>query len=217
MAALSTMDRAHALRPVNLMVLAGVAALYVWLVFVPDPSFAWAATDEACCHTRTIRAIKDEGILAALGDSRRYRSATTPLYHLLMSMPLDRVDPLAIRYGWTVITLFAGYLMYRQVADDAALHRGTGAALALTLAFVLSPTVRAAARYFVTDGLALYLTVAGLVLVQRGRARAPAPACLCTCRGRLGCCGSARARDPAFPRRSDWRRSWSRLRASIPA
>jgi hypothetical protein len=164
------MRRAHGVRPVQLMVLAGVAALYVWLVFVRDPSLEWAATDEACCHTRTIRAIKDEGILAALGDSRRYRSATTPLYHLLMSIPLDRVDPLAIRYGWTVIALFAGYLVYRHVADDTAVHDGTGAALALTLAFMLSPTVRASARYFVTDGFALYLAVAALVLLQRARA-----------------------------------------------
>ena len=173
MAALSTMHRTHTLRPVHLMALAVVAAIYMWLVFVPDPSFAWAATDEACCHTRTIRAIKDEGILAALGDSRRYRSATTPLYHLLMSIPLDRVDPLSIRYGWTVITLFAGYLVYRQVADDAAIHRGTGAALALALTYMLSPTVRAAARYFVTDGFALHLAVAALLLLQRARATSP--------------------------------------------
>src|SRR5262245_27518480 len=173
MAALGTLHRAHAVRPVHLTVLAGVAALYTWLVFVPDPSLAWAASDEACCHTPTIRAIKGEGILLALGDSRRYRSATTPLYHLLMSIPLDRVDPLAIRYGWTVITLFAGYLMYRQVADDAALHRGTGAALALALTYILSPTVRAAARYFVTDGLALHLAVAALFLLQRARATSP--------------------------------------------
>jgi hypothetical protein len=167
MAALGTTRRAHTVRALHLMMVAGFAALYIWLVFLPDPSLEWAATDEACCHTRTIRAIQDEGILAALGDSHRYRSATTPLYHLLMSIALDRVDPLAIRYGWTVITLFAGYLVYRRVADDTALHRRTGAALALTLAFMLSPTVRAAARYFVTDGLALYLAVAALLLLLR--------------------------------------------------
>ena len=170
MEALGTMHGAHRVRPAYLMVLAGVAALYMWLVFVPDPSLSWAAEDEACCHTRTIRAIQDEGILTALGDSSRYRSATTPLYHLLMSAVLDRIDPLAIRFGWTVITLLAGYLLYRHVADDSEVHRRTGAALALTLAFMLSPTVRAAARFVITDGLAIYLAVAALLLLQRARA-----------------------------------------------
>jgi len=165
----STISRANATRGVRLALFASVAAVYVGLVWLPDPSLEWASVDEACCHTRTIRAIQDEGLLAALGDSHRYRTATTPLYHLLMSIPLDRVDPQAIRYGWTIITLFAGYLVYRYIADDTALHDSTGAAVALTLAFVLSPTVRAAARYFVTDGLALYLAVGALLLLQRAR------------------------------------------------
>jgi len=168
--ALATVRRVSKVHPVHLVLLAGAAAVYMWLVFLPDPSLTWAAVDEACCHLRTIRAIQDEGILPALADPSGYRSATTPLYHLLMSVVVDRVDPLAIRFGWTVIALFAGYLLYRRVADDTMLHRGAGAALALTLAYALSPTIRAAARYFVTDGLALHLAVAALLLLQRARA-----------------------------------------------
>jgi hypothetical protein len=158
--------------------LAAVAGLYIGVVFLPDPSLAWAAIDEACCHARTIRAIQDEGLIAALGDSGRYRTATTPLYHVVMSVPLDRVPDLAIRVAWTVITVFVGFLLYRLVADDTAVHSRSRAALALTIAFLLSPTVRAASLYFVTDGLALYLAVAALVVLKRARARSPLSASL---------------------------------------
>lgn len=165
-------------RPARFALLAVVAALYIGVVFLPDPSLEWAAIDEACCHARTIRAIKDEGLIAALGDSGRYRTATTPLYHVVMSVPLDRVPDLAIRVAWTVITVFVGFLLYRLVADDTAVHSRSRAAMALTVAFLLSPTVRAASVYFVTDGFALYLAVAALVVLQRARARSPLSASL---------------------------------------
>ena len=147
-------------------VYAGIAALFVLVLTLPDLSLQWAASDEVCCHTPTIRAIRDEGLSAALRDSARYRSATTPLYHLVMSVVLDRVDPLAIRCGWIVVALIGGFLVYTWLCHDQALSQKRRAALAITLAFMLSPTVRASALYFVTDGLAVHLAVAALVLLQ---------------------------------------------------
>ena len=149
---------------------AGIAALYVLLLFAPDQSLQWAASDEACCHIPTIKAIQEEGLRTALADSSRYRSATTPLYHLVMSFMLGRVDPFAIKCAWIVITLIASVLVYLHLCRDPTLQRKRSAAVALTLAFMLSPTVRASALYFVTDGLAVHFAVVALALLQSARA-----------------------------------------------
>jgi hypothetical protein len=167
----SETDRATNGSAPSLVVLSAAAVAYILVLCIPDPSLEWAASDETCCHTPTIRAIQEDGLRAALADSHRYRSATTPLYHLLMSLALDRVDPFAIRCAWILTTLLAGFLVYRYVRRDLSLDHSRRAAVALTLAFMLSPTVRASALYFVTDGLAVHLTVLALALLQAARAR----------------------------------------------
>jgi hypothetical protein len=146
-----------------------MAALYVIPLFVTDPSLRWAAQDEVCCHVPTIRAIRDEGLAKAITDYRHYRSATAPFYHLLMALVLDRVEPMLLRAGWIVITLLVGVLLYNHVRIDPALDRGSRAALALAITFLLSPTVRASAVYFITDGLAVHLAIVALVLLRRAR------------------------------------------------
>jgi len=160
-------------RSARTAVLAGftaIAVLYVIPLFVPDPSLLWAAEDEACCHVRSIRAIQDEGLLAAVTDYARYRSATTPLYHMLMSVVLGRVEPTLIRIFWIAVALGVGLLLYEHVRTDPALRRGDRAAVAIAIAFLLSPTIRASAVYFVTDGLAIHLAIGALFLLRRARA-----------------------------------------------
>jgi hypothetical protein len=164
---------AHGKRGGTLVVFAGIAALYVLLLFAPDQSLHWAASDEACCHIPTIKAIQEEGLRTALTDSSHYRSATMPLYHLVMSFMLGRVDRFAIKCAWIVITLISSVLVYLHLSRDQTLQRKRSAAVALTLAFMLSPTVRASALYFVTDGLAVHFAVAALVLLQSARAARP--------------------------------------------
>lgn len=168
-------DRAltvHSARAVAIAVFTVIAAFYVTPLFVPDPSLLWAANDEICCHVLTIKAIQQEGLLTAVTDYKHYRSATTPLYHMLMSVVLGRVDPLLIRIFWIVVALGVGWLLYRHVRTDSALRRGERAAVAITIAFLLSPTVRASAVYFLTDGLAVHLAIGALVLLRRARAGA---------------------------------------------
>ena len=144
-----------------------IAPIYVIPLFVTDPSLRWAEQDEVCCHVPTIRAIRDEGLPTAIRDYKHYRSATAPFYHLLMSLALDRVEPVVLRAGWVIITLVVGLLLYRHVRTDPALDRAPRAAAALTITFLLSPTVRASALYFITDGLAVHLAIVALVLLRR--------------------------------------------------
>jgi hypothetical protein len=146
------------------------AAIYVTPLFVPDPSLLWAADDEVCCHIPSIKAIHDEGLLQAVKDTKRYRTATTPLYHMLMSVVLGRVDPAWLRMFWIVVALAVGFLLYHHVRTDPALGHGERAGLALATTYLLSPTIRASAVYFVTDGLAVHLAIAALVLLRRARA-----------------------------------------------
>jgi hypothetical protein len=146
-----------------------VAVAYVLPLVRVDPSLVWASGDEVCCHVPAIRAIQREGLRHALTDYRYYRSATTPLYHLLMSLAIDRVDPLAIRAVWIVTTFAVAILLYRHIRSDPELAHGGRAGAALALAFLLSPTTRASAVYFVTDGLALDLAIAALALLRRAR------------------------------------------------
>jgi hypothetical protein len=107
---------------------------------------------------------------SAVTDYKHYRSATAPLYHILMSVPLGRVDPIAIRLAWIAVTLAVGVLLYRHIRTDVELQRGERAAVALSIAYLLSPTIRASALYFVTDGLAAHFAIAALVLLRRARA-----------------------------------------------
>ncbi len=79
-------------RTLGAAVLVIIPALYVLPLFVPDPSLAWASQDETCCHRPTIRAIQTQGLVASITDYEHYRSATAPLYHMAMSLVLDRVD-----------------------------------------------------------------------------------------------------------------------------
>ena len=144
-----------------------IAPLYVLPLFVTDPSLRWAEQDEVCCHVPTIRAIRDEGLATAVTDYKRYRTATAPFYHLLMSLVLDRVEPIALRAGWGIITLVVAILLYRHIRTDPALDRAPRAAVALAVTFLLSPTVRASALYFITDGLAVHLAIVALVLLRR--------------------------------------------------
>ena len=159
-------------RPADVGLLLVVAVAYVLPLFRVDPSLAWASGDEICCHLPAIRAIQREGLWHAVTDYRYYRSATTPLYHMVMSLAIDRVDPLAIRAAWIVATFAVAFLLYRHIRSDPALRRGAQAGVALALAFLLSPTTRASAVYFVTDGLALDLAIAALVLLRRARTAA---------------------------------------------
>jgi hypothetical protein len=147
-----------------------LATLYLISLFVPDPSLGWALDDEICCHVVTIRAIQQEGLIAAVADSQHYRSATTPLYHMLMSVALGHDDAFLLRIMWSVATLLVGVLLYHHVRTDPALRHGRTAAIALAITFLLSPTVRASAVYFVTDGLAVHLAIAALVLLRHARA-----------------------------------------------
>jgi hypothetical protein len=160
----------HRSRIVITAVFAIIATLYVTPLFVADPSLLWAAGDEICCHVPAIKAIQEEGLLATVQDAKNYRSATTPLYHMLMSVVLGRVDPVVLRMTWVIATLAVGFLLYRHVRTDGALRRGGPAAAALAIAFLLSPTIRASAVYFVTDGLALLLAIVALVLLRRAQA-----------------------------------------------
>jgi hypothetical protein len=143
-----------------------IAALYVVTLFVPDPSLLWAAEDEVCCHVPAIKAFQEKGLLEAL---EYYPSATTPLYHLLMALVFGRVDTDLLRVACVVTTLGVGLLLYLHVRTDVALRRRERAAVALAIAFLLSPTIRASAVYFITDGLALHLALAGLVVLRRAR------------------------------------------------
>lgn len=147
-----------------------LATLYAIALLVPDPSLGWAHDDEICCHVVTIRAIQQEGLIAALADSKHYRSATTPLYHMLMSVVLGHDDAFLLRIMWSVATLLVGALLYHHVRTDPVLRHGRRAAIALAITFLLSPTVRAAAVHFVTDGLAVHLAIAALVVLRHARA-----------------------------------------------
>jgi hypothetical protein len=148
-----------------------IAILYVIPLFVPDPSLVWASDDEVCCHVPTIKAIQQEDLRSAVTDYKHYRSATTPLYHLTMAVLLGRVDTFAIRLMWIIVTLAVGALLYQHVRTDMGLHRGERAAVALAFSYLASPTIRASALYFVTDGLAVHLAIASLVVLSRARAR----------------------------------------------
>lgn len=147
-------------------------ALYAMTLLVPDPALHWAWEDEVCCHVPTIRAIQDEGLRTAVTDKPRYRSATAPVYHLIMAAGFGRVDSLVLRIGWTVVMLGTGFVLYQYLRSDPALHHSARAGVALASTFLLSPTVRAAAAYFVTDGLAPSLAIASLVVLRRAGARA---------------------------------------------
>jgi preprotein translocase subunit SecG len=92
-----------------------------------------------------------------------------------MSVAVDRVDPLVLRLAWVVVALTVGIVLYRYVRADAELRNSEHAAVALSTAFLLSPTVRASAVYFITDGLAVHLAIVSLVLLRRARAHGGSP------------------------------------------
>src|SRR5437867_12442017 len=100
-----------------------MAALYVIPLVIPDPSLLWAAEDEVGCHVLTIEAMQQEGLRTAVTDYRLCRSATTRLYHILVSVVLGRVDPILIRVFWIVGALGVGVLLYQHVRTDPALRR----------------------------------------------------------------------------------------------
>ncbi|MPZ74022.1 MAG: hypothetical protein GEU74_12465 [Nitriliruptorales bacterium] len=149
--------------PAVFVLIGGVLLLHLP---VPDPSLQWGAQDEACCHIPTILLFQERGLLDGVRD---YPSATTPLYHLLMATAYGRVNPLALRLAWMAVTLGAGWLLYAQIRDEDGPRAHSVGALAIALAFLLSPTIRASARYFVTDGLPLHLAIAALALLRRSQ------------------------------------------------
>jgi hypothetical protein len=143
-----------------------IAAFYVLQFFLPDPFLSWAAVDEDCCHVPTILRFQQRGLIEAAKD---YPSATTPLYHIIMATAYGRVPDIWLRVAWVIVTLGAGWLLYRHVLADDRATRSSFAASAIAIAFLMNPTVRAAAVFFVTDGLPLYLTITSLFLLRRTR------------------------------------------------
>jgi hypothetical protein len=153
-----------------LAVFVTVAAIYILQLFVPDPLLSWAREDEHCCHVPTILLFQRRGLIEAAKD---YPSATTPLYHVLMATVYGRVPDLWLRLTWVMVTLGVGWLLYRHILNDDRVARGSPAAGAIAIAFLMNPTVRAAAVFFVTDGLPLDLAIISLVLLSRANAGSP--------------------------------------------
>jgi hypothetical protein len=147
-----------------------MAAVYVLQLFVPDPLLSWAQEDESCCHVPTILLFQRRGLIEAAKD---YPSATTPLYHILMATVYGRVPDLWLRLTWVMVTLGVGWVLYRHILDDDRVDRGSPAAGAIAMGFLMNPTVRAAAVYFVTDGLPLDLAIISLVLLSRTNVGSP--------------------------------------------
>ena len=148
-----------------------IAAIYILQLFVPDPFLGAARFDESFYHLPTVRLFQQRGLVEA---AKNYPSATTPLYHIIMAAVYGRIPDLWLRVAWVAVTLASGWLLYQHLLHDPR-TAGSLAPIAVTIAFLASPTVRAAAAYFVTDGLSLQLTIASLFLLRKSNAESPSP------------------------------------------
>ena len=111
-----------------------IATLYVIPLFVPDPSLPGPPQTRSAVTFRRSGRSRRKGC-AAVTDDKHYRSATAPLYHMLMSVALDRVDPIVLRVAWVIVTLGVGVLLYRHVRTDVALLRANAQPLRSPLRF----------------------------------------------------------------------------------
>jgi len=148
-----------------------IAAIYILQLFVPDPFLGAARFDESFYHLPTVRLFQQRGLVEA---AKNYPSATTPLYHIIMAAVYGRIPDLWLRLAWVAVTLASGWLLFQHLLHDPR-TAGSLAPIAVTIAFLASPTVRGAAAYFVTDGLSLQLTIASLFLLRKSNAELPSP------------------------------------------
>jgi hypothetical protein len=120
-----------------------IAAIYILQLFVPDPFLGVARADESFYHLPTVRLFQQRSLVEA---AKNYPSATTPLYHIIMAAVYGRIPDLWLRVAWVAVTLASGWLLYQHLLHDPR-TAGSLAPIAVTIAFLASPTVRAAAVF----------------------------------------------------------------------
>ncbi len=144
-----------------------VLLYYLAGVLYPDGNVTRYRSDEFCFHLPTIKKIVDSNILDAVKD---YRTATFPLYHILVSPVYHFLpdDPGMIRFVNLILTFFTAFLMFYfflKCNQDPPSYNQSIFAFSVSLAFLLSPYVRASALSITTDNLPYLFIISGLIML----------------------------------------------------
>ena len=143
-----------------------VLLYYLAGILYPDGNITRYRSDEFYFHLPTIKKIVDSNILDAVKD---YRTATFPLYHILVSPVYHFLpdDPGGIRFVNLILTFFTAFLMFYffHKCNQAPPSNNTIFAFSVSLAFLLSPYVRASALSITTDNLPYLFIISGLIML----------------------------------------------------